>query len=154
MLVYMDIIEFLKPSYILMKNVVDLVQLSKGFLARYPFGRLVSMGYQVKLGIMEAGSFGLPQFRQRVFLWGAKLGKKLLPYPLPTHECVVKYGVPNEFVVSLVAYDETVTLNLQKPLFLGDALRDLTEVFLVSLFYLFMNSQIFFSHQNIDRLQS
>lgn len=75
MLVYMDIIEFLKPSYILMKNVVDLVQLSKGFLARYPFGRLVSMGYQVKLGIMEAGSFGLPQFRQRVFLWGAKLGK-------------------------------------------------------------------------------
>lgn len=128
MVVYLDIIEFLKPSYILMENVVDLLQFSQGFLARYALSRLVSMGYQVRLGIMAAGSFGLPQFRQRVFLWGAQVGKKLPPYPLPTHECVVRYGVPTEFEGCLVAYDESVTLDLKKPLFLVDALRDLPGV--------------------------
>ncbi|KAI3878506.1 hypothetical protein MKX03_023956 [Papaver bracteatum] len=117
MVVYLDIIEFLKPSYILMENVVDLLQFSQGFLARYALSRLVSMGYQVRLGIIAAGSFGLPQFRQRVFLWGAQVGKKLPPYPLPTHECVVTYGVPTD-----------VTLDLKKPLFLVDALRDLPGV--------------------------
>ncbi|KAI3950278.1 hypothetical protein MKX01_016926 [Papaver californicum] len=128
MVVYMDIVEFLKPPYILMENVVDLVQFSEGFLARYAMSRLVSMGYQVRLGIMAAGSFGLPQFRQRVFLWGAQLGKKLPPYPLPTHEAVVRYGVPKEFDMCLVAYDETVNLDLENPLFLLDALSGLPEV--------------------------
>ncbi|KAI3866378.1 hypothetical protein MKX03_029634 [Papaver bracteatum] len=58
-----------------MENVVDLLQFSQGFLARYALSRLVSIGYQVRLGIMAAGSFGLPWFRQRVFLWGAQVGK-------------------------------------------------------------------------------
>ena len=29
------------------------------------------MNYQARLGMMAAGSYGLPQFRMRVFLWGA-----------------------------------------------------------------------------------
>ncbi|KAI3840425.1 hypothetical protein MKX03_037837 [Papaver bracteatum] len=45
--------------------------------------RLVSMDYQVRVGIMAAGSFGLPQFRQRVFLWGAQLGKVIEASTVP-----------------------------------------------------------------------
>lgn len=67
----MDIVEYLKPKYVLMENVVDILKFSGGFLARYAVGRLVSMGYQTRLGIMAAGSYGLPQVRLRVFLWGA-----------------------------------------------------------------------------------
>jgi len=71
LIVYMDIIEFLKPKYILMENVVDILKFAGGYLGRYAVGRLAAMHYQARMGMMAAGSYGLPQFRMRVFLWGA-----------------------------------------------------------------------------------
>lgn len=69
--VYMDIVEFLKPKFCLMENVVDLLRFSGGFLGRYALARLLKMNYQARIGIMAAGRYGLPQFRGRVFMWGA-----------------------------------------------------------------------------------
>lgn len=54
-----------------MENVVDLLKFAGGFLGRYAMGCLVAMGYQARMGMMAAGAFGLPQFRMRVFVWGA-----------------------------------------------------------------------------------
>lgn len=71
LIVYMDTIEHLKPKYVLMENVVDILKFAKGFLGRYAVGRLVSMNYQARMGMMAAGSYGVPQFRMRVFLWGS-----------------------------------------------------------------------------------
>ncbi|VVA90960.1 unnamed protein product [Arabis nemorensis] len=104
LLVYMDIIDFLKPNYVLMENVVDLLKFSAGFLARYAVARLVSMNYQTRLGMMIAGSYGVPQVRNRVFLWGAQ----------PTEEILVGQSQKN--------------LKLEKALRLGDALSDLPPV--------------------------
>lgn len=70
--VYMDIIDYLKPKYVLMENVVDILKFSNGFLARYAVARLANMSYQARLGIMAAGSYGVPQCRNRFFLWGAQ----------------------------------------------------------------------------------
>lgn len=67
----MDIIDFLKPKFVLMENVCDIVKFAKGILGYHAVGRLVSMNYQTRLGIMAAGSYGVPQCRLRVFLWGA-----------------------------------------------------------------------------------
>lgn len=67
----MDIVEFLNPRFVLMENVVDLVKFADGFLGRYALGRLVGMNYQARMGMMVAGAYGLPQFRRRVFMWGA-----------------------------------------------------------------------------------
>lgn len=67
----MDIVQFLKPKYVLMENVVDILRFANGFLGRYAISRLVHMKYQSRLGIMAAGCYGLPQFRLRVFVWGA-----------------------------------------------------------------------------------
>lgn len=69
--VFMDIINFLRPKYVLMENVVDILRFANGCLGRYALSRLVDMNYQARLGIMAAGCYGLPQFRLRVFLWGA-----------------------------------------------------------------------------------
>ncbi|MCL7048003.1 hypothetical protein MKW94_001848 [Papaver nudicaule] len=129
MLVYMNIVKFLNPDYILMENVVDLVKFADGFLARYAVRRLISMDYQVRIGIVAAGSFGLPQFRMRVFVWGARMGKKIPPYPYPTHEVVVRgNGIRKEFEQCLVAYDENTKRELIKPLALEDALTDLPKI--------------------------
>jgi DNA (cytosine-5)-methyltransferase 1 len=67
----MDIVEYLKPNYVLMENVVDIVKFAEGYLASYVLSRLVSLDYQARVGMMVAGCYGLPQFRMRVFLWGA-----------------------------------------------------------------------------------
>lgn len=67
----MDIVKFLMPKYVLMENVVDILRFDKASLARYALSRLVDMRYQARLGTIAAGCYGLPQFRLRVFLWGA-----------------------------------------------------------------------------------
>lgn len=70
-IVFMDIVKFLRPKYVLMENVVDILKFANGYLGRYALSQLVNMNYQARLGIMAAGCYGLPQFRLRVFLWGA-----------------------------------------------------------------------------------
>lgn len=69
--IFMDMVKFLKPRHVLMENVVDILRFDKGSLGRYALSRLVHMKYQARLGIIAAGCYGLPQFRLRVFLWGS-----------------------------------------------------------------------------------
>ncbi|KAJ4717641.1 Cytosine-specific methyltransferase [Melia azedarach] len=128
LLIFMDIIKYLKPKYVLMENVVDILKFSGGFLGRYAVGRLVSMDYQARLGMMAAGSYGLPQFRMRVFLWGAHPYKKLPQYPLPTHEVVARSVIPSEFEEITVAYGKNQPCQLEKAIHLGDAISDLPLV--------------------------
>ncbi|XP_077244764.1 DNA (cytosine-5)-methyltransferase 1-like isoform X2 [Tasmannia lanceolata] len=126
--VFMDIVELLKPKYVLMENVVDILKFAKGSLGRYALSRLVNMNYQAKLGIMAAGCYGLPQFRMRVFLWGAHPNERLPQYPLPTHDVVLRGWAPTEFERNTVAYDENQRRELEEALHLRDAISDLPPV--------------------------
>ncbi|KAF7809603.1 putative DNA (cytosine-5)-methyltransferase CMT1 [Senna tora] len=128
LVVFMDIIEYLKPKYVLMENVVDILKFAGGFLGRYAIGRLVAMNYQARMGIMTAGSYGLPQFRMRVFLWGALPTEKLPQYPLPTHEVKSRGFAPCEFEEITVAYDTKEKSELAGALTLEDAISDLPSV--------------------------
>ncbi|KAJ6307252.1 hypothetical protein OIU76_017112 [Salix suchowensis] len=128
LVVFMDIVDFLKPKFVLMENVVDLLKFADGFLGRYAMGCLVSMKYQARLGMLAAGAYGLPQFRMRVFLWGACATEKLPQYPLPTHDVLVRGVVPLEFEGNTVAYEEGVKRELERKLFLQDAISDLPAV--------------------------
>ncbi|OMO93450.1 C-5 cytosine methyltransferase [Corchorus olitorius] len=129
--VFMDIVEYLKPKFVLMENVVDILKFDKGSLGRYALSRLVHMRYQARLGMMAAGCYGLPQFRLRVFLWGAQPSEKLPQFPLPTHDVIIRYWPPVEFEHNTVAYDENQPHELralEKALVLRDAISDLPAV--------------------------
>ncbi|KAJ0054340.1 hypothetical protein Pint_03547 [Pistacia integerrima] len=126
--VFMDIVEFLKPKFVLMENVVDILRFDKASLGRYALSRLVHLKYQARLGIIAAGCYGLPQFRLRVFLWGAHPTEKLPQFPLPTHDVIVRYWPPPEFEHNTVAYDEDQPRELEKPIVLQDAISDLPAV--------------------------
>ncbi|PWZ45644.1 DNA (cytosine-5)-methyltransferase 1 [Zea mays] len=99
MVTFMDIVAYLKPKYVLMENVVDILKFADGYLGKYALSCLVAMKYQARLGMMVAGCYGLPQFRMRVFLWGALSSMVLPKYPLPTYDVVVRGGAPNAFSV-------------------------------------------------------
>ncbi|XP_010541913.1 PREDICTED: DNA (cytosine-5)-methyltransferase CMT3 [Tarenaya hassleriana] len=128
LLVYMDIVEYLKPKYVLMENVVDILKFVNGYVGRYAVGRLVQMNYQTRMGMMAAGAYGLPQFRMRFFLWGAQPNERLPPYPLPTHDVIMRGVIPTEFEGNTVAYDEGHTVKLAEKLLLKDAISDLPAV--------------------------
>ncbi|KAI3823341.1 hypothetical protein L1987_04776 [Smallanthus sonchifolius] len=128
LVVYMDIIDFLKPKFVLMENVCDIVKFADGILGYHAVGRLVSMNYQTRLGIMAAGSYGVPQCRLRVFLWGANTMMNLPQFPLPTHEVVGRGVVPVEFKDCIVGSDNDKSYKLEKSILLGDAISDLPEV--------------------------
>ncbi|XP_071731251.1 DNA (cytosine-5)-methyltransferase CMT3-like [Rutidosis leptorrhynchoides] len=128
LVVYMDIIDFIKPKFVLMENVVDLVKFAKGILGYHAVGRLVSMNYQTRMGIMAAGSYGVPQCRLRVFLWGANTMMNLPQFPLPTHEVIGKGVVPLEFKECIVGSESDGCCKLEKSVLLGDAISDLPEV--------------------------
>ncbi|KAL0863101.1 hypothetical protein Bca101_042219 [Brassica carinata] len=128
LLEYMKIVEFLKPKYVLMENVVDMLRFVDGFLARYAVGRLVQMNYQTRMGMMAAGSYGLAQFRRRFFLWGARSGERLPQFPLPTHDVVNRGTVPVNFYRNVVAYEEKDTVKLAKKILLSDVITDLPVV--------------------------
>ena len=43
---------------------------------------------QVRVGMLAAGNFGVPQGRWRCFMWAAAPGQQLPAIPKPTHNCV------------------------------------------------------------------
>ncbi|KAM0934075.1 putative DNA (cytosine-5-)-methyltransferase [Dioscorea sansibarensis] len=126
--VFMDIVQFLKPKYVLMENVVDILRFAKAALGRYALSRLVCMSYQARLGIMAAGCYGLPQFRLRTFIWGSHPQARLPQFPLPTHEVILRCGTPVDFECNIVGYDEGQSRVLEKALVLEDVLSDLPAV--------------------------
>ncbi|KAL0908977.1 hypothetical protein M5K25_023493 [Dendrobium thyrsiflorum] len=128
MAVFMEIVDFLKPKYVLMENVVDILKFAEGFLGRFALSKLVRMNYQARLGIMAAGCYGLPQFRMRVFLWGARPTEVIPQFPLPTHDVLVRGGAPVKFEENVVAYNENQQVELPTALLLGDAISDLPKV--------------------------
>lgn len=46
---------------------------------------LLSMGYQCSFGVLQAGNYGVPQTRRRLFILAAAPGLKLPVFPEPTH---------------------------------------------------------------------
>ncbi|EYU22416.1 hypothetical protein MIMGU_mgv1a001955mg [Erythranthe guttata] len=127
LVVYMDIVEFLKPRYVLMENVTDILKFKNGILASYAVARLVSMNYQTRLGIMAAGAYGVPQCRMRFLLWGAAPTEILPQFPLPTHESLKKGVVTNEFKELIIGHGNEHP-ELHKPVLLGEVISELPEV--------------------------
>lgn len=83
---FLAFVELLQPRYVLMENVPGMLQMEKGKTARLLLQTLAGLGYQASLGVLQAGYYGLPQNRWRVFIVAARKGEKLPLFPQPTHE--------------------------------------------------------------------
>jgi len=77
-------VEIVRPRFILAENV-------RGFLFQkfdayrlHIQRQLEALGYSLRVGLMNAADFGVPQTRQRVFIVGARDGEPP-PWPVRTH---------------------------------------------------------------------
>jgi DNA (cytosine-5)-methyltransferase 1 len=84
--IFLNFVEYLQPRYVLMENVPGLLSLNNGGTAKLLLRVLKDIGYVSRLGVLQAGYYGVPQNRWRVFVLAARQGEKLPGFPLPTHE--------------------------------------------------------------------
>ena len=75
----------LKPRFFVLENVRNFASHKKGFVLRSCMRTLTNLGYQATVGVLQAGQFGLPQTRRRVFLIAAAPGENLPDFPEPQH---------------------------------------------------------------------
>lgn len=100
---YIDVIEAIKPTYVVIENVRGLLS------APYPYAnieepikggalciimdRLEKAGYAISFELYNAANFGAPQIRERVVMIG-KIGSKKVSYLSPTNTENGEYGLP------------------------------------------------------------
>jgi DNA (cytosine-5)-methyltransferase 1 len=74
----------LEPRAFLLENVPGLLHLDGGRALGEMTRELEDLGYQIAgPTVLEASDFGIPQFRERLFVLGARNGRPVLP--VPTH---------------------------------------------------------------------
>lgn len=102
---YLALLRAARPRYFLMENVTGFLSVAlrhrplaqrgkghpdladdeaKGSVFRWFLSELAASGYTVAWGVLDAVDFGVPQFRQRVFLVGTREGEPVY-LPEPTH---------------------------------------------------------------------
>lgn len=100
---YIEVVEKLKPTYIVIENVrgllsapypyKDITKPIKGGAMCVILDRLNAAGYDMSFELYNAANFGAPQIRERVIMLGKLNGGKM-PYLTPTHSENGEYGLP------------------------------------------------------------
>ena len=82
-------IERCRPYIFILENVSRLVTFANGVFFRRTIAELTAMGYEVQWAVLNSTDFGLPQYRLRVYIAGARLDRLrkswLIPSMLPDH---------------------------------------------------------------------
>ena len=129
---FLDVVEHLMPRYVLMENVPGMLSLEKGRVPKLILDALESLGYQSHLGILQAGYYGVPQNRWRVFIVAALKGLKLPQFPMPVHD------FPRTTIFGATAFRANVIkpasngpdlfLQLKPKVTVGNAILDLPKI--------------------------
>ncbi|KAK3229411.1 hypothetical protein Dsin_001292 [Dipteronia sinensis] len=84
-LAFLSFAEYFRPRFFLLENVRNFVLFNNGQTFRLTFATVLQMGYQVKFGILEAGTYGVSQSHKRAFIWAASPEEQLPEWPEPMH---------------------------------------------------------------------
>ncbi|GAA0163095.1 DNA methyltransferase [Lithospermum erythrorhizon] len=82
---YLSFADIYRSRFFLLENVRNFVSFNQGQTFKLTVASLLEMGYQVRFGILEAGTYGVPQSRKRAFIWAASPEETLPKWPEPMH---------------------------------------------------------------------
>lgn len=131
-LTFLSFCDYYRPKFLLLENVRNFVSFKKSMFLKHTLSCLIGMGYQCSFGVLQAGNYGLPQTRRRLFIIAAAPGYVLPVFPKPTNvfygslknvECEVggaNYSCKFSKVISGSAPFRNVTIQ--------DAIRDLSPI--------------------------
>lgn len=106
---FLAIVEILEPKFVLIENVPGMLQLNDGKTPDKILKTLSKLGYNVDLGILQAGHYGVPQNRWRVFIIAAESGLRLPEFPQPT------YSFPRTTLFGATNFKSNVVKTLDPP---------------------------------------
>jgi len=81
--VFFSVIQALNPRYFIMENVNGILSLDDGNAFNNLINSFRSIGYNVNYSVIQAGGFGIPQNRWRVFLFGSQTNMQQIDPPAP-----------------------------------------------------------------------
>ena len=81
-LAYLSYADLYRPRFFLLENVRNFVSHNKSFQFKLTVRSLISMGYQVRFGVLNAGNFGVAQSRKRAFVYGIAPGEVMPEWPM------------------------------------------------------------------------
>lgn len=84
---YVKVVDLVKPRYFVMENVPNLLTSEGGFFKNEIIELFKSMGYSLKMGILNASDYGVPQNRRRAVIIG-KLNADAPDLPQPQSNTV------------------------------------------------------------------
>lgn len=79
---YAKAVELVNPRYFVMENVPNILTAEDGYFAKEIEKMFCTAGYQLRMGVLNAADFGVPQNRRRAFVIGKK-GGPALDFPNP-----------------------------------------------------------------------
>lgn len=71
---YVKIVEYVQPRYFVMENVPNLLTAENGYFRNEIETLFNSLGYNLKMGILNASDYGVPQNRRRAIIIGKRNG--------------------------------------------------------------------------------
>lgn len=107
---YLRIVEGLRPKWLVMENVTGITSISGGAIVRQIERGMGKLGYRVKMKILRAEEFGVPQERRRIFFIATRTPNPIL-FPNPTHG----YGLADFVTVWDAISDLPQVVNGGKP---------------------------------------
>lgn len=84
MKIFLDFVERLRPKFVLIENVAEVLRAYDGAVRREITNRLNDLGYDVESNVLNAAHFGVPQLRRRAFFVASRT-RKIAHLPSPTH---------------------------------------------------------------------
>eukprot|EP00899_Mesostigma_viride_P026525 jgi/Mesvir1/7057/Mv09173-RA.1 len=84
-LAFLSFADVYRPRFFLLENVRNFVTFNKGLTFRLALASLLEIGYQLRVGVLQAGYYGVAQSRKRAFIIAAAPGETLPDWPEPMH---------------------------------------------------------------------
>lgn len=81
---YCRVLNIVRPKMFIFENVSGLLSMDHGKLIEVIKEKFAGLGYNLKIKLLDAVDYGVPQHRDRVILVGT-LGENVFEYPKPTH---------------------------------------------------------------------
>ncbi|XP_059471899.1 DNA (cytosine-5)-methyltransferase 1-like isoform X2 [Neocloeon triangulifer] len=82
---YCSYIDFFKPKFFIFENGEKFASAQQSTYLKIVIACFLKIGYQIRIGILQAGEYGVPQARQRTIILGALPGNELPRFPKITH---------------------------------------------------------------------
>lgn len=80
---YLNLVQEIRPAYVLIENVEGLVVMDKGSICTQIVDSFAAIGYRLQWKLLRSSDFGVPQLRKRVIFLGWLDGLEPVRFPKP-----------------------------------------------------------------------